>query len=75
MHPIKLVTLGLQRVKGEEKNQSIGDMQRRGAKRDMQRKGREGYAEKGKGGLNGGRDMQRRGAKEREGYAEKGKGG
>jgi hypothetical protein len=50
MHPIKLVTLGLQRVKGEEKNQSIGDMQRRGAKRDMQRKGREGYAEKGKGG-------------------------
>jgi len=41
----------------------------------MQRKGREGYAEKGKGGLNGGRDMQRRGAKEREGYAEKGKGG
>ena len=32
-----------------------------GAKRDMQRKEREGYAEKGKGGINGGRDMQRRG--------------
>jgi len=26
----------------------------------MQRKEREGYAEKGKGGINGGRDMQRR---------------
>jgi hypothetical protein len=67
MHPIKPVTLGLQRVKGGEKNQSKG----------------EGYAEKGKGGLKGGRDMQRRGvcregdegAKRREGYAEKGKGG
>jgi len=35
MHPIKPVTLGLQRVKGGEKNQSKG----------------EGYAEKGKGGL------------------------
>jgi hypothetical protein len=47
----------------------------------MQRKEREGYAEKGKGGINGGRDMQRKeiyregGAIEREGYAEKGKGG
>lgn len=44
----------------------------------MQRNEREGYAEKGKGGINGGRDMQRReicregGAKEREGYAQKG---
>jgi hypothetical protein len=39
-------------------------MQRRGVGRDMQRggaKGREGYAQKGKGRLKGGRDMQRRG--------------
>jgi len=43
------------RVKERER-----DMQRRG--RDiMQRKEREGYAEKGKGGINGGRHMQRRG--------------